>query len=277
MVRKVVGIIYVILMTSIYTIHYYWNSGGLYKYYHFDETFRPYAYRHLVYWIINGIRLMGVSLEWSVLIVTVLCGLGFYLCLQNTILHYKKVSDLKIILMYLLGLLLFQEQHKFYDLLTAFLWSLSLLCMIKQNHLGFAAVFPLVCLNRIETAPFLVVGYFLLYSRKITLYFPLIFIVLWVVLHKYYAGNPGETALIEPVENLWKFVHFPILTLCHFVISGGLLWMVFRNWKNKPMLLCMMFVVLLPTFLILYIIFGQAFEVRVFWEIYPLVASLIVF
>lgn len=98
----------------------------------------------------------------------------------------------------------------------------------------------------------------------------------YLALRAIFADNPGAPAWVEPGLNLLRFYNHPARTLLHLAGTEVVLWMVAKDWTQKPALLRTAFIVMAPILTAFYLVLGQAFELRVFFEIYPVIVLLVV-
>ncbi len=245
---------------------------------------KPWVYRQLVPILARTIAALGVRIDIALVLVVTAAGVGFYLALRSLAFLFYKMDDkaeILIIFLVLLGMILFNYERLPYDLMTAWLFTLAFLYIARVDDNSLAIVFVLACLNR-ETAFLLIIllGVTALVrgdARKrwglifiLTLIFVLIQLALRIVFHE----NDGLISWIEPALNLLRFKNHPGRTLTHGSITLILLWLACRDWTRKPYYLKLAFLCLAPPLVILYLVFGQAFEIRVFWEGYPILALL---
>lgn len=101
-----------------------------------------------------------------------------------------------------------------------------------------------------------------------------VYAIIMLLLHIRFAANPGMDAWLEPGKNIVRFISDPLRTLLHLAGAGGILYLVTRDWQSKPMLMRVAFLVLAPALTVVYLVAGQSFEVRVLWEMYPIVVVL---
>jgi hypothetical protein len=171
---------------------------------------------------------------------------------------------------------LFIEYRTVYDLATAVLWT-SAFCLLRDGkHKAYLFVFVLACLNRIDTAPFLALLHFAYFRDwKWAMVQGAIFVSVFGGLRWVFFENVGLEAWVMPISNVQKYLASwqTMFWLSALIVS---LCFVFRGWASKPLFLRYAFVILFPIFVALHIVFGQPFEFRVFWEVYPLIVSLMV-
>lgn len=101
-----------------------------------------------------------------------------------------------------------------------------------------------------------------------------IFFAMQLGLHIRFASNPGTVALVRPLQNLETFWNHPLYTMIHIGIGAAVLCAMLINWHRKPAHLRTAFITLFPPLLIGYLLFGWAYEIRVFIEVYPVMALL---
>src|SRR5262249_54344419 len=86
-----------------------------------------------------------------------------------------------------------------------------------------------------------------------------------------FQNNPGEI-----IEN-HLFEHLQFIQARPFLVFAYLIYIVFmaiavrKDWKKKPLFLREALLILTPTMLMLYLLGGYPFELRVFYEIYPII------
>jgi len=178
------------------------------------------------------------------------------------------------------GLSLFWFERLPSDWMTACLFSLALLFLAQDKLLAYCLMFPIICLNR-ETA-FLLTIFYLLYDHDIhmgrdiaiMLYQVLVWFAVRLGLMYIFRDNGGMNAWVMPAHNFQVFLAHPWHSLLHVAIFGIILFFVFKDWNSKPAFLRTAFVVFAPLLLIMYWVFGQPFEIRVLWEIFPVTALL---
>jgi hypothetical protein len=86
-----------------------------------------------------------------------------------------------------------------------------------------------------------------------------------------YAGYPGVAMMVRPLENLQVFLHYPIWSVVHWAAVVLVVWMVVRRQQSAGRLMRVAFWVMAPVLMVMYLVLGWAFEVRVFAELFPVV------
>jgi hypothetical protein len=102
----------------------------------------------------------------------------------------------------------------------------------------------------------------------------LLYVTIQAVIRFAYHDTPAASATFFLAQNLRAHAERPMETMVTLFILFIIPYFAFRNWKAKPYLLRVAFIILHPAFVILYLLCGQAFEFRVFGELYPVAALL---
>lgn len=188
--------------------------------------------------------------------------------------------DLYIFALWVLGLCLFWLERLPSDYATACLFSVSLLFLAQNKLLAYCLLFPIVCLNR-ETA-FLLTIFYLFYDHDIhmgrdiaiMLYQVIVWFGVRLGLMYIFRNNGGSDFWFMPIHNFQVFLAHPWHSLLHIVIAGVILYFAFKDWNSKPEFLRLAFVIFVPILLLAYWLVGQPWETRVMWEVYPVIALL---
>jgi hypothetical protein len=251
---------------------------------------KPFVYRALVPMLAMGLELVGVSSGVSLVLVMTFSGVGFYLALRKLALEFSALSDwqeLGIMVGVIVSMLLLMRERTPYDLMTAFLFTLGFYYIYTAKVYKYLALFILACVNR-ETS-------FLLILILAITWFPLvhkardifesawlriflgslgIFAITTYAIRQYFADYPGLSLWINPIENLTQLTQHPYQVISGILLVIGMgLWM-FR--KHQPAFLKMSFFILAPVLLVMWIVCGQWGELRVFWEVMPVIILLMV-
>ena len=251
------------------------DDGGM-------ELGRPFVYRQLVP---LAARLLSPVLDVgpAVVLVTILCAMGFALSVRSLYRSfYPDETSLRadiftLASLALLFLTIIMPKHN-YDVPTAFLFTLSL-ALLARGHLGaYAALFPLVCLNR-ETAfllPLLFAVYFYKQLEARTYwtllgYQALVFVGMRLALMWIFAGADGSVFYFRPLENLQLYAQAPVTTNFFLLFFLAVGYLVRVQWGSAPRLMRTACLVFAPLLLVLYLVLGTSFEIRVFVELLPAV------
>ena len=246
---------------------------------------RPWVYRQLVPSFARLISASGVRPDISIVLIVTFAGVGFYFSLRRLVFLLYKKSDLMEVLVIasvFFGMFLFGRERLPYDLMTVFLFTLSLLLLAQDKFLAYCLLFPIVCLNR-ETG-FLLIVFTVFYDHDVrigrdslvVLYQVLVWFAVRLGLLYAFRNNGGVDAFVMPVHNLQVFLAHPLYTLIHALVFGAILLLVVRHWWRKPLFLRKAFIIFMPILLVAYWVFGQPYELRVFWEVYPVTALLLI-
>ncbi|HBA90918.1 MAG: hypothetical protein A2X24_05360 [Chloroflexi bacterium GWB2_54_36] len=208
-----------------------------------------------------------------------LCVQGFAFAFRGLFRKVYKtpalISEL-VTLMALIGLTPMLFLGYLYDLPTLFLSTLGLYCIAAQRKRSYFLVLALAVLNK-ETAIVLAAPAILLFwdlqrpTFKKVLFGILaqlgIFLAVRVPLSLLYRDNPGRNFEPHLADHIEMFQDFPIIGVISILIAVGMILLVFHKWRQKPAV-----AVLGATpgllMLVLFVLGGIAFEIRVFYEVY---------
>ncbi|MHB8932754.1 MAG: hypothetical protein ACYC6H_04725 [Bellilinea sp.] len=163
-----------------------------------------------------------------------------------------------------------------YDLPNLFLTTLGLYCIVSGMKIRYHLVFVLGLLNK-ETAIVLIVPAVLLawdfprpvVSKILTsiLIQIGIFAAVRVPINMLYRDNPGGAFEVHLLDHLDVWVNYPVIGIVSVLAAIGMLWLVFSRWRQKPAAAVLG---ALPGLglLVLFVISGIPFEIRVFYEVY---------
>lgn len=179
--------------------------------------------------------------------------------------------------------MIFQRYLKPYDLPTAIFFTLALVFLAQNKMAVYLLIFLLSTINRETTIlllPVFIIFYWNHMSRsKYAMLIALqlvTFVTVQVAIRYVFRDAPGSVIWVEPFENIRRHIAAPWASLLALVLLGILLWRVRVNWAYKPRVLRVAFVVLAPALFVMYFLFGQAFEYRVFAEVFSVAAILAV-
>jgi hypothetical protein len=239
---------------------------------------RPYVYRMLTPLVSRLLHYTGLSvttaLELSVVIFAVTLLYSMYILLRST-----ELATISVVVF----TILFYEDHTVYDFATAAMFALMFVFLIRMDTTWYFVAFCVSCLAKETTILMVLVFAIYMYPymrrfRWITrIALQLItFCAIRFLIQTMYSDNPGSDFIFRPQENIQRFAEHPWLTLIHWLLIGLVIFLCLRQWRKKPWLYVLSFVVLAPIFLIMYILIGSSYEVRIFVELYPIVVPLIV-
>jgi hypothetical protein len=247
---------------------------------------RPFVYRILMPFLIRvAIQIfpMPATVYASLLIYFSL--LGFVICIRSfSALYWESVmivDAIGVVAPIMLLPLMLWNRHV-YDFSTLFLFSLGLKLMAQAKWRSFFLVFILNCLNR-ETAALLALVFFICFWHRfrdilfwkllllqMVVYSGIRFAIMWK-----FQNNPGGI-----VENHFRLHLFalqmePLLVLIHVLFGFLLLILAVWDWKKKPFFPRQAALGIVPVLSVLYLFWGIPFEIRVFYEAYPLILLLV--
>jgi len=263
---------------------YIYYSGGLYP----EDYTRPFIYRQLVPLLARGIEFFGVSAGIALVVVMTVSGVGFYLALRKLAQEFYNLSDwqeLYLVGGVLVSLMVMGAYRKPYDLMTALLFTLFFYYFWTDQKAKHLLVFAFSCVNRETT--FLLVLFYVVYLFPMLKYKRSRYEIVWMSLSQIYlyvlitfavrfilSDSVGSSLWVQPVENILKFADQPYRFLLYLLGALGLMWWMSRGWEQKPEYLRYAFGLFAPILLVAHLIVGTAFELRIFWELAPLVIIL---
>lgn len=214
--------------------------------------------------------------------------IGFIYSMRFLTASVFQISDKRNNLASLVALLLIVQGFVFgyiYDFSALLLMTLSYGLLVRKNLLAYVLLFPLVTLNK-ETSILLILVYWLHFHTmedKRTFYTYLAaqigtFVIIKIALYWAFRDNLGDSFEFHLPEHFIEyqriFREFPLLIIYYFVIMIGPSLLMAYRWEEKPLFLQNALLTFGPLFF-LYLLFGFPFELRVFYEIYPIVFLII--
>lgn len=175
-------------------------------------------------------------------------------------------------------MVMFSFQRKAYDLATAIFFAVGLGLMARGKWSEYFAVLGLAAVNR-ETAFLLVMvfviwrlvdkgigdrGYWLSVGWQLA-----ILLVVRICLMVIFAGSHGPAFSIQLLGNLRMFGAHPFQLVIEMFGFLFVWWWCVRRWGEQPRLLKVAFLVMAPLLMVMYLVVGWAFEIRVFAEVFP--------
>lgn len=197
-------------------------------------------------------------------------------------LGYSKQEQLALPLTLLIMILPFSVHFAYiYDIPQFFLSAACLLLMYRKKWIVYLAVFAIAVLNK-ETSLFITFvfatyhfgrlpgkRYLLLLVSQLA-----IFAVLRTAITYTYRNNPGSPILWSPVHHMEQYQNHPLTLIVTAALFGGILFLMFTNWKRKPVFLrhaSSLFGIML----ILFFLAGMPMEFRVFLDALPVFGIMI--
>lgn len=237
--------------------------------------------------IFNASPELGLEalLVWMIMYFSLLGFCYSFRSLLSTVGGVKSPVSLDLLSLFtLFPLLLFFGFGYIYDFTTLFLFTIGLTWMARRKWGAYLPVFVLACLNK-ETAILLTLVFFVHYKDRNYMPRHRFLTLLTLQIASYalvkswlffrYQTNPGEPVEIHLAEYQMVLQQHPWVGIISLIIFLMILLLVFHRWKQKPLFLRHATVMLLPL-LVLTIPFGFPYEFRVFYEIYPVLGSLVI-
>ncbi len=247
----------------------FWNPSHLVS----TNLDRPYVYRQLVPFMVRSLSdAWGIQSTAVLYVLVILFGIGYVL----GVLALNKHKPIQAVVLAALGFPLFLACMATYDWATACLWAWSLWAVLNSHKRLYFTLFVVTCFNRVDTVPFMILmGVIGFRDLKMAAIQGAVFAGVFGMLRYIFHNNPGVEAMVSPLHVIQTYLTMWVITLPFAVLLVVMLFGVFRGWNNKLPLLRIMFVVLFPIFFALHVVFGQPYEIRVFWEVYPIIVTLI--
>lgn len=185
----------------------------------------------------------------------------------------------------LLGSMIFMQFGYIYDLTALFLFSLGLLLLLRQQWVAYIVVFVCTTLNK-ETSIFLVLIFALYYSRRLPRRSLIVLSAVQLagygliqgIIRYVFRNNPGQALQWhweDQVSTLRQLaVNSPLQLLYGSAVLVILAMLVAYGWRSKPVFLRTA-ILILPFFVVLFFLWGYPLEIRAMFEVYPVVAILL--
>lgn len=187
----------------------------------------------------------------------------------------------EVFVVVVVGLLLLMAvfpQH-IYDVPNAMFFSTSLLLLERRQLTAFAVLYPLSCLNR-ETTILLTllfaVHFFGQMDRRtywLHLAFQcMVYALIFVTIRLVFAGAPGHDFYPSLVSNLQRYIQAPLTTTILLLVVAAIAGLLLVKWQRAPLLMRTALLIFAPILIVMHLLIGRAFEVRVFIELLPVVS-----
>ena len=263
-----------------------WGIGYIYtQEYHgdftTDITYKPYVYRALLptlAWIMQSV--LRVSSSTSMQGFILLFSGGMLLSLYYLYACFYGKGPRAIVYSFVTSCLVFfvaSFPPHVYDIPTVTLFSLSLLLLQAHKWNYFWILFPVVCFNR-ETS-ILLVAIFAWYAwergmkPKEVVFWSIIGVgidvAIRILLTTLFQAYPGDVVQFNFYHNADVYLDNPYIFLITLFSFLAVLNVVWGRWNHIPSLMRISFLVMLPSLILLYLLFGVALELRVFLEVVP--------
>lgn len=210
--------------------------------------------------------------------------LGFMMVFRNLLkalyLTPGWVADmLPVIAILILPIFFHAGTHYVYDFPALFFFTLLLLLLLRKNWTYFYPSFILAILNKETMILISLIFAIHFFSRmsKSHFYFHLltqcgIFLLLKSILFMIYKNNPGVLFEFHLKENIYYF--YALYNYGYVAAMIVLMLLIFYKYSEKHIFLRNSIIIMIPL-LVLHLFFGLLPEIRVYYEIYPVLLLLI--
>lgn len=163
-------------------------------------------------------------------------------------------------------------ETKVYDYMTVATFSLSFAFMARGKHGAFLLLFPFATLNR-ETTFLLTLFYAIWFLGKIPksqyffsiAYQVSVYLIEKAIVQSVFSNNGGRPVYFELFQVISVYAKFwPALLL---VAPVG--YVIAKSWNKVPRFFQIAALTMIPAQILLHLLFGKAFEIRVFAESIP--------
>lgn len=247
---------------------------------------RPFVYRVLP---IGALRLLlgsGFTLSegiWWIVAVSTIGAVAAFYGMTSLFDCYRDrvVLAVPLLIIFVVVLRSAVPFDEIYDMPTLALFTLSYALMLRRRWPAYLMAFAVTCLSK-ETAAFLTIGFAAAYFGRLSrrAYVGLgaaqfaIWLVVRLVITWSFAGYPGGNMENHMSAHLLMLAAYPAGVAAYAAIAAGVLAMVARRWREKPLELRRLFLAIAPLMAVLYVVGGVPFEFRVFYEIVPVTVLL---
>ncbi len=250
------------------------------------SAYRPFVYRILIPFLVKGAtHILPLSPTFYASLLICFSFFGFVFTLRSFAALYWEsltvVDAIGVLSLIMLFPFTLTNRHV-YDISTLFLFTLGLKFMAQAKWKSFFLVFMVTCLNK-ETTILLTLAFFVCYWHRsrdkffwellilqTTIYVALRFATMWA-----FRNNPGGIVENRFAEHMIVFQTRPLLAWIFVGFGMITILLALWDWKKKPFFLRRAALGMAPIFLVLYFIWGGPLEIRVFYEIYPIILLLV--
>jgi hypothetical protein len=278
-----------IVALSSYQFYYVWLVWKGFSYLEivaYSLESRPFVYRLLVPCLSRMLeQLTGVHAVYCMIFLVVLSSMGLFYSLKY--LYTAFVDDEEYAGMFSfigceITFLLILIGVKVYDIATVMFFALSLGLLARRKLNIYYLLFVPASINR-ETTFLLLLFFMVYFLNRIprqqyffgVIYQGIAYIVIKLAVMAAYSSVPGTPLQWRPMEVIKGYVDKPVwFAVLLLVFFLGFIVIALRRWNDKPMFLRVAFITIFPLQLILHILLGYAYEIRVFAEVFPVLLLL---
>lgn len=245
---------------------------------------RPNAYRVLIPFLSRVLEAVsGQDAVTCMMVLVSFSAVGLFYSVRYLYTSFKNDNNADIIALLACEITILPVMFyiKIYDLATALFFTISFAALARKKYGLYYLIFPIATLNR-ETTILLMMFFAIYFYRKMPvrnwmwglLYQAIVYLILKSFVNIQFGHLPGS-----PFIWSWRLVvqaYASNYLLTSFLASAILLfvYLSLRRWQDKPHLLVSAFLFIFLSLLVLHLLFGMAFEVRVFSEILPVATIL---
>lgn len=163
-------------------------------------------------------------------------------------------------------------ETKVYDYMTVAMFSFAMAFMARGKHRAFLILFPVATLNR-ETTFLLTFLYAVWFFRRMPYiqyflslaYQVSVYLLEKIIVQIVFSNNGGKPIYFEFFQVVSVYAQFwPVLFLVVPII-----YIVIKSWDETPRFFQIAALTMIPAQIFLHLLFGKAFEIRVFAESVP--------
>ncbi|RPI93357.1 MAG: hypothetical protein EHM40_10115 [Chloroflexi bacterium] len=278
-----------IVAFSAYQFHYVWlvwkGFADLERVAYALED-RPFVYRLLVPSLARVLeKLTGIPAVPCMIFLVVLSSVGLFyslLYLYTAFSAHREPAGMFAFVGCELTFMWILIGVKVYDIATAMFFALALALLARRKFNSYYVLFLIASLNR-ETTFLLTLFFSVYFFNRMPrrhyffglLYQGLAYTVVKITTMILYRDVPGTVLSLNPVGVLRGYVDQPVwFAVLLFVFFCLFLVIAIWQWNAKPGFLRAAFITLFPALLLLHILMGYPYEIRVFAEVFPVLLML---
>jgi hypothetical protein len=245
-------------------------------------AYRPFVGRALVPLVIRAMQAQAEISAWGIMVAVwygaMIGFLGALRMLAYVFWMPSRRLDM-IVLGSLFGMIpLVMGYRTMYDLPTVWLFTLGLAFMAQRQWTWFLVVYSIGCVNR-ETTALLTLVFLMTWAdgwgeRRMWTLVAMQAVALVAIrgaLAWIFRDNPGHMVDFTLWFQIVIATHMPIESAAHLGLGIAVGLLVAAEVRQKPRFLRRAFVVLVPSLMVMYALFGNPWEIRVFLEGFPTV------
>jgi hypothetical protein len=241
----------------------------------------PFVYRILPLFAARVLFLLGVSDTGAVMIVAAVAAVGLLYAVLYLLQTFDTDNPLLAFCVTALTFVVAMNEKRIYDIPAAAMMTYSITLLIRGNLFAYCLLFPLATLTR-ETTFLLTAFYAVLFFRRLSwqqyiavfLYQVAAWLVIRAVLVNVFADG-GTPFMLPSLYVVLGYAREPLKTSAYLLAFAAVAYLAVRNWWTKPAALLLAFTVMFPPVLLLHLMIGNPYEIRMFAEVFPVIWLLI--